>query len=227
MSLELARGPRLLSWGVQKLRARIAAGKKASRFFDGNSRCSRRTCAADLCAVSAMLAAFSGAPRCTSSMLLRAPMRGLAAAAARRAPASGASSAPAPKQFALRSPLQFWGLPVPEGELGVSASTATREELLTYLRQMYQVRCVRGVASAAVSTRAGVAEGWRSSAGVGGGWVRRHAEKRSTAFASDCGMCPVFGIMPQCRRETGFRIRAHGQLLHPSRLASRRSGAWS
>jgi hypothetical protein len=160
-------------------------------------------------------------------MLLRAPMRGLAAAAARRAPASGASSAPAPKQFALRSPLQFWGLPVPEGELGVSASTATREELLTYLRQMYQVRCARGVASAAVSTRAGVAEGWRSSADVGGGWVRRHAEKRNTAFASKCAACPMFEHTPQRCRETGFRIRAHGQLLHPSRLASRRSGAWS
>ena len=95
-------------------------------------------------------ASFGGASR-SSSLLLRAPMRGLAAAA-RRAPASGASSAPAPpagKQFALRSPLLFWGLPAPEGELGVSASTATREELLTYLRQMYQVGLLPRVAASA------------------------------------------------------------------------------
>ena len=97
-------------------------------------------------------------------------MRGLAAAA-RRAPASGkASSAPASdgKQFALRSPLQFWGLPVPEGELGVSASTATRDELLTYLRQMYQVRCAGGACG-----------GWRRA--------RRLAAVATRVRASACG----------------------------------------
>ena len=185
---------------------------KSRRARHGRMLASRSTL---LRAVSAMLAAFSGAPRCSSSMLLRAPMRGLAAAA-RRAPASGKASSPSDgKQFALRSPLQFWGLPVPEGELGVSASTATRDELLTYLRQMYQVRCAGGA-------RGGV------EAQGGGGGGDEGARERSRALVcrgvGDAARRNAMWIVAGDASCALLTALAPGAIKKPRRACQRRFG---